>query len=308
MDTSGIVQIARNGCPGCAEPSPTGKPEFTAAIAPGSVKPSNLATIWASDGPSECFFDYWRCESCGLLHNAVQLHPDLVADCYSQMNDNTAGEPLHLLRATQQRYIAAMEEIAPLAGNYLEIGPDIGLATEIAVQRGNFTTVALVEPNKASHASLRQVMQSQNTVIVESLSDLDISVQVDRLVLIHVLDHLLFPRKDLLALRHRMSDGGLLLVVVHDESSLLRRMLGRRWPPFRLQHPQLFSRRSLTGLLESTGFSMRSIHATSNTLSIRHLVRSGFSAIGLEPRWVRRVPEIGLTVRLGNIAAVAEAT
>ena len=95
MDTSGIVQIARNGCPGCAEPSPTGKPEFTAAIAPGSVKPSNLATIWASDGPSECFFDYWRCESCGLLHKAIQLHPELVADCYSQMNDNIAGVRSH---------------------------------------------------------------------------------------------------------------------------------------------------------------------------------------------------------------------
>jgi hypothetical protein len=238
----------------------------------------------------------------------VYLRPDLVADAYSQMDDNTAGVPPHLLKATQRRYLAAMEEFAPLESVYLEIGPDIGLAAEIAVERGNLAQVVLVEPNRASHAALRHVAPACNTVVVDSLDELDDAIKADRLALIHVLDHLLNPREDLVALRQRMTEGGLMLVVVHNESSLLRRLLGRRWPPFRLQHPQLFSRRTLPVFLESCGFKVRSVRATTNTLSIRHLIRSGFSALGSDPDWISKVPEIGITVRLGNILAVAEAT
>ena len=147
-----------------------------------------------------------------------------------------------------------------------------------------------------------------NTVILDSIAELDNSIRVDRLVLIHVLDHLPHPREDLITLRQQMADGGLMLVVVHDESSLLRRLLRQRWPPFRLQHPQLFSRQTLPAFVESCGFTVKSLSPTTNTLSIRHFVRAGFSAMGSDPGWISRVPEIGITIRLGNILVVAEAT
>jgi hypothetical protein len=238
----------------------------------------------------------------------MYLRPDLVVDAYSNMDDNTAEVPLHLLKATQRRYLLATEEFAQLEGVYLEIGPDIGLATEVAVASGTLAKVVLVEPNRASHPMLKKVAPARNTVIVDSLSELDDSIRADRLVLIHVLDHLPQPRKDLITLRQRMKEGGLMLVVVHNESSLLRRILGPRWPPFRLQHPQLFSRQTLPVFLESCGFTVRSLRATTNTLSVRHLVRSGFSALGSDPDWISKVPQIGIRVRLGNILAVVEAT
>ena len=237
----------------------------------------------------------------------MYLRPDLIDDAYSHRDDSPVDMPRHFLKTTQRRYLEAMEEFAPLEGVYLEVGPDIGLAAEVAVERGKLEKVVLVEPNRESQTVLAKTTTAHSAVVVNSLAELDESIQADRVVLIHVLDHLVGPREDLIALRRRMTAGGLILVVVHNESSLLRRLLGRRWPPFRLQHPQLFSGQTLTGLLESCGFTVRSLRATTNTLSLRHLVRLGFSALGGDPGWTVRVPQTRLRVRLGNILVVAEA-
>lgn len=295
-------------CPACGESAPTGQSEVRARVSPGTLSLDEFALAWASSSRNDCFFDYCRCGTCGLLYNAEYAVPTVVDSSYSYMDDNTAGVPRELLRATQRRYLEALEGLGPLEGTYLEVGPDVGLATQLAVEKGSLTKVVLVEPNRACHAELKRVTATTNSMIVTSVSDLDDSVQADRLVLIHVLDHLTHPREVLASLRQRMAMDGLILVVVHDESSLLRRILGRRWPPFRLQHPQLFSRKTLPALLESCGFTMHSLRTTTNTLSLRHLVRSGLSTLGVEPRWIDRLPHYGVTVRLGNILAVAEAT
>jgi hypothetical protein len=223
------------------------------------------------------------------------------------MEDNTSGVPQHLLRKTQGRYVTAMENIAPMDGVYLEIGPDIGLAAKIAVERGSVSKLVLVEPNRTTHDTLRLLAPTVDTVVLESIDQVDRGIQVDRLFLVHVLDHLANPRDDLVDLRKRMAAGGLLAVVVHNEASFLRRVLGRRWPPFRLQHPQLFSRRTLTTLIESCDFKVLKVRSTFNTFSARHLFATGLSMVGLKPRWLSRVPGFAITVPLGNIVAVAEA-
>lgn len=110
----------------------------------------------------------------------MHLRPDSVGNAYPKMDDNTAKVPLHFLEATQRRYLLATKEFAQLEGVYLEIGPDIGLATEIAVASGNLTQVVLVEPNQASRPLLKKVAPAINTVILDSITELDDSIRVDR--------------------------------------------------------------------------------------------------------------------------------
>ena len=301
-----VLTIERD-CPSCGGQALEGPPEVQAKIPPETVSLKELFSFWGITSRNDCFFGYRRCSSCGLLYNSTWLRPELVADTYSRVDDNIVGGVRQLLKETQSRYLATLEEYAPLAGVYLEVGPDIGLAVEIALERGDLVKIVLVEPNLTSHTALKQLTDDRTTEVVASLAELEESIRVDRLVLIHVLDHLVDPRADIVGLRRRMAPGGLMMVVVHDESSLLRRLLGRRWPPFRLQHPQLFSRKTLPAFLESCGFTVRSLRATTNTLSLRDFIQSGFSALGYNPRWIVRVPELRLTVRLGNILVVAEA-
>jgi hypothetical protein len=77
--------------------------------------------------------------------------------------------------------LEALEDIAPLEGAYLEVGPDVGLATQLAVEKGSLTKVLLVEPNRDCYADLKRVTTTTNSVIIASVSDLDDSVQVDRI-------------------------------------------------------------------------------------------------------------------------------
>lgn len=299
--------VVPRDCPSCGSPSADCRVEVRSkvdlAIDPGDV----IDEYWGGFRRDDFFFDYVRCGSCGLLYNAEYLRHDLIAHAYSDMEDNTSGVPQHLLRKTQSRYVAAMEKFAPMDGVYLEIGPDIGLAAKLAVERGSISKLVLVEPNRTTHDTLRLLAPGIDTVVLDSIDEVEPGIQVDRLFLVHVLDHLTNPRDDLIGLRKRMAAGGILAVVVHNEASFLRRVLGRKWPPFRLQHPQLFSRRTLTTLIESSDFKVLKVRSTFNTFSARHLLATGLSMVGLSPKWLSRVPEFGLTVPLGNIVAVAEA-
>jgi len=276
-----------------------------ARIEPEELQPVEQVAHWRSDARNDAFFAYVRCASCGLLYNDRYLSPESLSAAYALMPDNTAGQPHRLLLRTHQRYLEELAGLGRLGGHYLEVGADIGLTAGLALQSGTWESADLVEPNRASHDNLRSVTDRCRVEVVESIRDLRPEVHFDHLVLVHVLDHLPEPKVALEALRSRLASGATVLVVVHDEASMLRRLLGRRWPPFRLQHPQLFSPASLRRLLETTGFAVERIRGTSNTMSIRHLVRNTLDVLGLPPGWSDRFPEFGISLRLGNIAAVA---
>jgi hypothetical protein len=221
------------------------------------------------------------------------------------MPDNTAGAPPEVLRSTQQRYIDFLADQRPLRGTYLEIGPDIGLATEAACTSGTFDYVQLVEPNLAVRNQLRAASGSIPTEIVAGLGGLSETVRADVAVLIHVLDHLVDPVDYLASLRRHLTNGAAVLIVVHNETSLLRRALGVRWPPFTLQHPQLFSPVTLRAMLSAAGFDVVALQPTVNVFPARHVVKTGASLVGIDGRWATSVPTWRIGVRLGNIMTVA---
>jgi hypothetical protein len=97
-----------------------------------------------------------------------------------------------------------------------------------------------------------------------------------------------------------------MLIVTHDERSLLARVLGKRWPPYTLQHPQLFSAASLQRTATEAGLKVTRIIKTVNYFPLCFLLEAALRVVGLRayrgPRWP--APQVGL--RLGNVALVAE--
>jgi len=81
--------------------------------------------------------------------------------------------------------------------------------------------------------------------------------------------------------------------------------LGRRWPPYTLQHPQLFSQRSIATLLQTSGFEVVETVKTTNYFPLLFLMRAALTVFGLPERLVpeRTVPLLGL--KLGNIGTIA---
>lgn len=155
------------------------------------------------------------------------------------------------------------------------------------------------------HAQLRSSTENVPADVFESLDQLESTDLADSVVLIHVLDHLIDPLAYLRGLRYHMTAGALLLAVVHNEGSLLRRILGVRWPPFCLQHPQIYRAETLGRIFTEAGFAVVCSSPTKNVLPLRHVVETGASLLGISGSWTRHVPAANLRLRLGNMMMVA---
>jgi hypothetical protein len=127
-------------------------------------------------------------------------------------------------------------------------------------------------------------------------------------VMIHVLDHLLDPVATLRDLRQKLRPDARLLIVTHDESSLLRRLFGWRWPAFCLQHPQIYSPFSMKRVLEAAGYTVIEQSKTVNYFRADFLAKHLFWALGVK---VKNIPFLGgmtLGLKLGNMLTIAEPT
>jgi hypothetical protein len=252
------------------------------------------------------FFSYCRCESCGLLFCPTCYTQTQLERLYGRQAENMADVPVETRRLTQAEYVRLTARHSPLDGGFLELGADIGLFAEQCMELGRFDKLWLYEPNVTVHDELRRRIGDRNAIIRSgSFAPTDVpAASVSTAALIHVLDHLLEPRTMLEDIRRCLQPNGVVLVVTHDCGSPLARLLGRRWPPFTLQHPQLFSRQSLRRTLEHAGLEVLEIVGVRNFFSVTHLMRAGLAIFGLPdvlPDWQR--PVLGLP--LGNMAAIA---
>jgi hypothetical protein len=305
MRNSGFLQ--RN-CPLCGAAPPLGA-EVSSSEKAEHKSFSDLVPYWNGFFKEKIFFSYSRCPSCGLLYDPTFFNQEQLGDLYAQMAPNMDVVPSNMLRATQRGYYEVLRRQARFQNGYLEIGPDVGLFTECCVAAGGFDRYWLFEPNRDVAPALSAAMGQQNFTIVHDMFDLsavpDRSIGVA--VMIHVLDHLLDPRASLEAIRAKMVDGGQILIVTHDESSLLRSAIGTKWPPFCLQHPQLYNPRSMKRLLEAAGFRDSTIRKTVNYFPIEFLLKQLLWAIGLKTNWMPSFGGAAVGLKLGNMMALASA-
>ena len=175
------------------------------------------------------------------------------------------------------------------------------------IAKGNFDKYWLCEPNKAVANALTRVVDGHEFVIIEDM--FGFAVIPDRsagaAVMIQVLDNLLDPIATLTELRKKLLPGGKLLLVTHNEKSLLRKIVGWRWPAFCLQHPQIYNPQSITRLLEASGFDVDSIQRSTNYFEFSFLVKHFFWALGIKINSIPKVLNLTVGLKLGNIITIA---
>jgi hypothetical protein len=132
----------------------------------------------------------------------------------------------------------------------LEIGPDIGLVTRSVIDELKPNKVILIEPNISVHKELlSNSSASADVVLIDNVNDLN-NQSPDLIVGVHVYDHLLNPLEELIKLNSKSSNGAKIALVVHNEKSIIRKLLRKKWPPFCLQHPQLYNKKTIKQMLE----------------------------------------------------------
>lgn len=267
-----------------------------------------LRPFWTGLLKEKPFFTYHRCADCGLLFNPVYFHDHQLATLYAEMAPNMELVSNDAIVATQRGYFKRAAEAARLDGGYLEIGPDAGHIVAEAARTGTFDHFWLFEPNRAVHGQLREAARGRPVTLSSGMDDLS-SVpdgSIGLAVMIHVLDHMLEPLAMLEQVRKKLRPGGAALIVTHNERSLLRWITGVRWPPFCLQHPELYNPRTMRRLLRRAGFHDIAVERSLNYFPIDFLARAAAWTIGVR---LRRIPlprkTIGL--RLGNMLTLARA-
>ena len=266
-----------------------------------------IKEVWQHFFKKSTFFSYTRCASCGQLYCPVFFHQSQLVQLYGRMSDNTAHLPVEILSRTQRRYFDIFKRFKATTGTYLEFGPDIGLLTETAMRLGQFSKAHLIEPNVEVHPTLKQAVTGVSHQIYADINAYRSlpNASVDVIAMIHVLDHLLDPADILRTLKKKLRPGGKIVIVTHDESSLMARILGARWPAYCLQHPQLYNPKSMARCLESEGFKILDVRKTYNYFPITYLIKHLLFAIGFKkvdlPDWYG----FTLPLKLGNIATVA---
>jgi hypothetical protein len=238
-----------------------------------------------------------------MLYCPAYFTQTQLDELYESMPDNTAGEELKHLRRTQRGYVRKIERLKELEGRWLDVGADIGLLGEQIISLEPKAIIDAIEPNVAVHGELSQRL-GPGSRISTSWNEVE-DVTYDGVVAIHVLDHLIDLGRDLDSVSGHLRTGGIFMAVVHNEQSLLRRILGRKWPPFCLQHPHLFSPVTLRRALETRGFQVESIRRTTNFFTLHHLATVAFSVLGIPKTATKYVPRILVPLPLGNIEVVA---
>jgi SAM-dependent methyltransferase len=223
-------------CPLCDTPPPGGDPGY--AFPPYGVV---------------------RCPGCGLWYLSPRLAEASMLDAYradayfaglpgAGYSDYLAQEGT--LRETFRRLLAAMAERGMTGGSLLEIGCAHGFFLDEA--RPYFARRVGTEYSPGTAARARAVADA---VHLGGLAELPAGESFDCAALIHVLEHVYAPRELLVGLRERLRPGGFLLVACPDMGGFWRRLLGRRWPFFKVpEHVTYFDGGTLSHALEAAGF------------------------------------------------------
>ncbi len=296
----------RRSCPICGSRNIASQPNSTAKKPAEKMSWDEAKSYFIGLRHDQVFFSYFRCQECGLLYCPWYFTKEQITLLYSEMPDNTMGEDKSTVSKTQSAYAKWILQRGVSSQAYLEVGPDIGLVSRKLIELQKPKRVSFIEPNLAVREELVKNAGGIDSIevvdFISSLYNRDFTLIVG----VHVYDHLLDPVSDLSELFARSENYAHISIVVHNEKSLLRKLMKAKWPPFCLQHPQLFNPVTLEKLFKASGWEIVKVSKSTNWYHLKYFVQMGLSVVGVKDLVSRFLPDIEFPIRLGNMIALAQ--
>jgi len=269
-----------------------------------------LKRKWGDEGKEAPRFAYSTCRDCGLVHTEAYPDDAALSGLYAGLSDNMEMVQPGARQRTQFEYSKKIKARGPLKAKYLEIGPDTGLFVKEAISGlvssgTQFSGFAFLEPNVSAHKALCGLDLPAPIEVSSSLSLAQVDGPFSVAVLIHVLDHLSRPQNLLREISAKMVDGGQIVIVTHNQRSAIARAMGKSWPGYHAQHPQLYSKATLARSLTAAGFADVKVTNTKNWINLGALFSMLTQTIGFGPRSLGALGRLELGIGLGNMIAVA---
>lgn len=240
---------------------------------------------------------------CGLVRSDPVLHEDAINSLYMQSElissvetDCAANTYAELLDAMLKKYAGGKRP-----ESLLEIGCSDGAFLKKAVEYGVQNVVGF-EPSGKSIENAADAVKARiiNDIFKPELLD---GRRFDTACSFHVFDHLMHPKETLQSVTKHLNVGGYVLIACHDVESWSAKLLGSFSPIFDIEHIYLFSKSTLSRLLEESGVKVLDAGSYANTYPLGYWLRmlpAAGALAGILPSLMLNIP---LRIRAGNIYA-----
>ena len=240
------------------------------------------------------------CQDC--THRFVSPLPK-IESAYVENEDSVYLTSLPQRQRSACEWLAIVTRYSPHSTSLLDVGCATGVFLDVAGDRMH------VEGVELSHWAA-EVASRRHVIHQQPVSQLQLDKQFDVVTLWGVIEHFEHPQVELDAIRSLTVSGGHVYVYTGDREALLPRLLGKRWWWYQGMHLQYFSRRTLTRLLEQSGFEIVTVQRLPVFFSISSLGQSLNRYRLLRPLvWLmKQFPQSQLLVRLalsGEMLVVA---
>lgn len=155
------------------------------------------------------------------------------------------------LRATFRRLLSNLKKRGLTGGALLDVGCGYGYLLEEA--RGLFSLRVGTElsPQAADHAKA-----NADDIYPGGVEHIPPMARFDCIIAAHVIEHVYDPKSFIARLSVHLNPRGKMVIATPDMGSVWRRLLGARWPSFKIpEHVNFLDRKSLARLMKLAGLS-----------------------------------------------------
>ncbi|MBF0611604.1 MAG: class I SAM-dependent methyltransferase [Magnetococcales bacterium] len=241
------------------------------------------------------------CTVCGLVRSDPVLATESLDQLYAASSFLFEEEApyaaltyINLLNSLVVRHRATIDSL-------MEIGCSTGFFLEKSRENG-INKVIGFEPSASCRNQAPAGIRQQ--IIPEPFHPQHVAGEsFDLACGFQVIDHLPAPLETVRAMVSILNRPGWVLLVCHDVASWSARLLGEGSPIFDVEHIYLFSRKTLSLLMERAGLEVLEIGSLSNTYPLGYWLRMmpGISRFhGDIPDWLSRLP---IRLQAGNLYA-----
>jgi 2-polyprenyl-3-methyl-5-hydroxy-6-metoxy-1,4-benzoquinol methylase len=275
------------------------------------ARPDEILNTFRSSGDEKLLDQLVRCRQCGLEYLNPRLRADVVIEGYSSGSDETFVSQIAGRERTFAKSLKLIEKLIPDRGSLLDIGTASG--SFMAVARDAGWQVEGCEPN-------RWMCQWANkhyglNIFPGTVFDMKLPPEsFDLVSLWDVLEHTPDPKLTLQECQRVLKTGGILLVNYPDISSLVARLMGRRWVFLLSVHLYYFTTRTLSRMLSDLGYKTLKVKRHWQKLELGYIlfrmeayIRPIARALG----WVvkrLRLSHLQIPYWMGQMLVIAERT
>jgi SAM-dependent methyltransferase len=174
----------------------------------------------------------------------------------------------------------------------LEIGGGEGFFIRELLTARPDARVSLVEP-QADPSLFPAEKVEVHKMLVEEWLEKTAPQKYDVIIAMDLIEHLRDPISVMKRIsEERLNSGGVLIITTPDAGSLFRRVLGRFWPHYKVEHLTYPSTGALDNLASNAGLDVVEMKPLAKPLTIGYLIAVLRNFGPLATRWIGRVAEI----------------